>query len=170
MQGPAGVKLDDLCPGTAKSLGPGTALPGQINYAQDWTRTMATFLAAIRMEKDHDWSVAAADPLRWSAFIHFQLVMVVNVQESGLAILRNSWGAGPFRSSGQPSWVSSWCRAQSIGVIGTLGRWASWRAGCVERVAMVAGLEIAVWVQFLSSDVYFISLICHRRLNAWRLV
>jgi len=35
---------------------------------QDWTRTMATLFAAIRMEKTNDWSCCAADSLRWRRF------------------------------------------------------------------------------------------------------
>jgi len=32
---------------------------------------------------------------------------------------------------GHHRWVSSWCRAQSLAMIGNLDRWRLWRAGCV---------------------------------------
>ncbi|SDT99887.1 lipoprotein-releasing ABC transporter permease subunit [Halopseudomonas salegens] len=144
------IQLDDLFLAPQVSWDLTGQLPGDY-YAQDWTRTHGNLFAAIRMEKTMI-SLLLVLIVAVAAFnIISTLVMVVTDKKADIAILR-TLGASPLKIMG-----IFMVQGSVIGVIGTV-------AGCILGVlaalnvsGLVALLERLFGVQFLSSDVYFIS-------------
>ncbi|TVP91683.1 MAG: lipoprotein-releasing ABC transporter permease subunit [Pseudomonadaceae bacterium] len=144
------IQLDDLFLAPQVSWELIGQLPGEY-YAQDWTRTHGNLFAAIRMEKTMI-SLLLVIIIAVAAFnIISTLIMMVTDKKADIAILR-TMGASRLKIMG-----IFMVQGSVIGVIGTL-------VGCVLGVLaawnvsdMVAFLERVFGVQFLSSDVYFIS-------------
>ncbi|KAA0696951.1 lipoprotein-releasing ABC transporter permease subunit [Halopseudomonas laoshanensis] len=144
------VKLDDLFQAPKVAWDLALTLPGNY-YAQDWTRTHGNLFAAIRMEKTMIGLLLLLIVAVAAFNIISTLVMVVTDKKADIAILR-TLGASPGTIMG-----IFMVQGSVIGVIGTLaggvlGVLAAWNVS-----AMVAGLESLFGIQFLSSDVYFIS-------------
>ncbi|MFN3582082.1 MAG: lipoprotein-releasing ABC transporter permease subunit [Pseudomonas sp.] len=144
------IKLDDLFQAPRVAWDLAVSLPGEY-YAQDWTRTHGNLFAAIRMEKTMIGLLLLLIVAVAAFNIISTLVMVVTDKKADIAILR-TLGASPATIMG-----IFMVQGSVIGVVGTL-------AGCVLGVlaalnvsAMVSGLERLFGVEFLSSDVYFIS-------------
>lgn len=144
------VRLGDLFQAPRVAWELAALLPGDY-YAQDWTRTHGNLFAAIRMEKTMIGLLLLLIVAVAAFNIISTLVMVVTDKKADIAILR-TLGASPGTIMG-----IFMVQGSVIGVVGTL-------AGCVLGVlaalnvsAMVAGLEKLFGIQFLSSDVYFIS-------------
>ncbi|MGH1448369.1 MAG: lipoprotein-releasing ABC transporter permease subunit [Pseudomonadaceae bacterium] len=144
------VRLGDLFQAPRVAWELASLLPGDY-YAQDWTRTHGNLFAAIRMEKTMIGLLLLLIVAVAAFNIISTLVMVVTDKKADIAILR-TLGASPATIMG-----IFMVQGSVIGVVGTL-------AGCVLGVlaalnvsAMVAGLEKLFGIQFLSSDVYFIS-------------
>ena len=125
-------------------------LPGDY-YAQDWTRTHGNLFAAIKMEKTMIGLLLMLIVAVAAFNIISTLVMVVTDKKADIAILR-TLGATPGSIMG-----IFMVQGSLIGVVGTV-------SGCILGVLaalnvsdMVAWLERVLGIQFLSSDVYFIS-------------
>jgi lipoprotein-releasing system permease protein len=144
------IKLDDLFLAPQVSWEIVSQLPGDY-YAQDWTRSHGNLFAAIRMEKTMIALLLILIVAVAAFNIISTLVMVVTDKKADIAILR-TLGASPTTIMG-----IFMVQGSVIGVVGTV-------AGCILGIlsalnvsALVAGLERLLGVQFLSSDVYFIS-------------
>jgi lipoprotein-releasing system permease protein len=144
------IKLDDLFLAPQVSWEIVSQLPGDY-YAQDWTRSHGNLFAAIRMEKTMIALLLILIVAVAAFNIISTLVMVVTDKKADIAILR-TLGASPSTIMG-----IFMVQGSVIGVVGTV-------AGCILGVlsawnvsSLVAGLERLLGVQFLSSDVYFIS-------------
>ncbi len=144
------IKLDDLFLAPQVSWEVVSQLPGDY-YAQDWTRSHGNLFAAIRMEKTMIALLLILIVAVAAFNIISTLVMVVTDKKADIAILR-TLGASPSTIMG-----IFMVQGSVIGVVGTV-------AGCILGVlsalnvsALVSGLEQLLGVQFLSSDVYFIS-------------
>lgn len=144
------IKLDDLfqAPNVAWELA--VTLPGEF-YAQDWTRTHGNLFAAIRMEKTMIGLLLMLIVAVAAFNIISTLVMVVTDKKADIAILR-TLGASPATIMG-----IFMVQGSVIGVVGTLMGGVLGVLAALNVSAMVAGLEKLFGVQFLSSDVYFIS-------------
>ena len=144
------IKLDDLfqAPNVAWELA--VTLPGEF-YAQDWTRTHGNLFAAIRMEKTMIGLLLMLIVAVAAFNIISTLVMVVTDKKADIAILR-TLGASPATIMG-----IFMVQGSVIGVVGTLTGGVLGVLAALNVSAMVAGLETLFGVQFLSSDVYFIS-------------
>ncbi|MEL0167870.1 MAG: lipoprotein-releasing ABC transporter permease subunit [Pseudomonadaceae bacterium] len=125
-------------------------LPGDY-YAQDWTRTHGNLFAAIKMEKTMVGLLLMLIVAVAAFNIISTLIMVVTDKKADIAILR-TLGATPGSIMG-----IFMVQGSLIGVVGTV-------SGCILGVLtalnvseMVAWLERVLGIQFLSSDVYFIS-------------
>ena len=125
-------------------------LPGDY-YAQDWTRTHGNLFAAIKMEKTMIGLLLMLIVAVAAFNIISTLVMVVTDKKADIAILR-TLGATPGSIMG-----IFMVQGSLIGIVGTV-------SGCILGVLaalnvsdMVAWLERVLGIQFLSSDVYFIS-------------
>ncbi|WP_022962387.1 lipoprotein-releasing ABC transporter permease subunit [Halopseudomonas pelagia] len=144
------VKLDDLFQAPKVAWDLALTLPGNY-YAQDWTRTHGNLFAAIRMEKTMIGLLLLLIVAVAAFNIISTLVMVVTDKKSDIAILR-TLGASPGTIMG-----IFMVQGSVIGVIGTLAGGVLGVLAALNVSAMVAGLESLFGVQFLSSDVYFIS-------------
>lgn len=144
------IKLDNLFEAPKVAWDLVSKLPGDY-YAQDWTRTHGNLFAAIKMEKTMIGLLLMLIVAVAAFNIISTLVMVVTDKKADIAILR-TLGATPMSIMG-----IFMVQGSVIGVVGTL-------SGCVLGVLaalnvsqMVAWLEQTLGIQFLSSDVYFIS-------------
>lgn len=144
------IKLDNLFEAPKVAWDLVAKLPGDY-YAQDWTRTHGNLFAAIKMEKTMIGLLLMLIVAVAAFNIISTLVMVVTDKKADIAILR-TLGATPMSIMG-----IFMVQGSVIGVVGTL-------SGCVLGVLaalnvsqMVAWLENTLGIQFLSSDVYFIS-------------
>jgi len=144
------IKLDNLFEAPKVAWDLVSKLPGDY-YAQDWTRTHGNLFAAIKMEKTMIGLLLMLIVAVAAFNIISTLVMVVTDKKADIAILR-TLGATPMSIMG-----IFMVQGSVIGVVGTL-------SGCVLGVLaalnvsqMVAWLENTLGIQFLSSDVYFIS-------------
>lgn len=144
------VKLDDLFQAPKVAWDLALTLPGNY-YAQDWTRTHGNLFAAIRMEKTMIGLLLLLIVAVAAFNIISTLVMVVTDKKADIAILR-TLGASPGTIMG-----IFMVQGSVIGVIGTLAGAVLGVLAALNVSAMVAGLESLFGVQFLSSDVYFIS-------------
>ncbi len=144
------VKLDDLFQAPKVAWDLALTLPGNY-YAQDWTRTHGNLFAAIRMEKTMIGLLLLLIVAVAAFNIISTLVMVVTDKKADIAILR-TLGASPGTIMG-----IFMVQGSVIGVIGTLAGGVLGVLAALNVSAMVAGLESLFGVQFLSSDVYFIS-------------
>tara|TARA_R110000822_G_scaffold34103_8_gene97056 strand:+ start:6442 stop:7686 length:1245 start_codon:yes stop_codon:yes gene_type:complete len=144
------VKLDDLFQAPKVAWDLALTLPGNY-YAQDWTRTHGNLFAAIRMEKTMIGLLLLLIVAVAAFNIISTLVMVVTDKKADIAILR-TLGASPGTIMG-----IFMVQGSVIGVIGTLAGGILGVLAALNVSAMVAGLESLFGVQFLSSDVYFIS-------------
>lgn len=144
------IKLDNLFEAPRVAWDLVSQLPGDY-YAQDWTRTHGNLFAAIKMEKTMIGLLLMLIVAVAAFNIISTLVMVVTDKKADIAILR-TLGATPLSIMG-----IFMVQGSVIGVVGTL-------IGCVLGVLAalnvsqgVAWLEHTLGIQFLSSDVYFIS-------------
>jgi lipoprotein-releasing system permease protein len=144
------IKLDNLFEAPKVAWDLVKQLPGDY-YAQDWTRTHGNLFAAIKMEKTMIGLLLMLIVAVAAFNIISTLVMVVTDKKADIAILR-TLGATPMSIMG-----IFMVQGSVIGVVGTI-------SGCVLGVLaalnvsqMVAWLEQVLGIQFLSSDVYFIS-------------
>ncbi|MGB3598650.1 MAG: lipoprotein-releasing ABC transporter permease subunit [Pseudomonas neustonica] len=144
------IKLDNLFEAPRVAWDLVSQLPGDY-YAQDWTRTHGNLFAAIKMEKTMIGLLLMLIVAVAAFNIISTLVMVVTDKKADIAILR-TLGATPLSIMG-----IFMVQGSVIGVVGTL-------SGCVLGVLAalnvsqgVAWLEHTLGIQFLSSDVYFIS-------------
>ena len=144
------IKLDNLFEAPKVAWELVAQLPGDY-YAQDWTRTHGNLFAAIKMEKTMIGLLLMLIVAVAAFNIISTLVMVVTDKKADIAILR-TLGATPLSIMG-----IFMVQGSVIGVVGTL-------SGCVLGVLAalnvsqgVAWLEHTLGIQFLSSDVYFIS-------------
>ena len=144
------IKLDNLFEAPRVAWDLVSQLPGDY-YAQDWTRTHGNLFAAIKMEKTMIGLLLMLIVAVAAFNIISTLVMVVTDKKAVIAILR-TLGATPLSIMG-----IFMVQGSVIGVVGTL-------SGCVLGVLAalnvsqgVAWLEHTLGIQFLSSDVYFIS-------------
>jgi len=144
------LKLDDLFAAQKVSWGIASEL-GSRYYASDWTRTHGNLFQAIRMEKTMV-GLLLMFIIAVAAFnIVSTLVMVVTDKKADIAILR-TMGATPgtilriFMVQGS-----------LIGIIGT-GLGVLLGVLLATNISnIIAWLESVMGIQFLSSDVYFIS-------------
>ncbi|MEH6564556.1 MAG: lipoprotein-releasing ABC transporter permease subunit [Halopseudomonas sp.] len=144
------IKLDNLFEAPKVAWDIVSQLPGDY-YAQDWTRTHGNLFAAIKMEKTMIGLLLMLIVAVAAFNIISTLVMVVTDKKADIAILR-TLGATPMSIMG-----IFMVQGSVIGVVGTL-------SGCVLGVLaalnvsqLVSWLEQVLGIQFLSSDVYFIS-------------
>ncbi|MBA6418743.1 MULTISPECIES: lipoprotein-releasing ABC transporter permease subunit [Pseudomonas] len=144
------IKLDNLFEAPRVAWDLVSQLPGDY-YAQDWTRTHGNLFAAIKMEKTMIGLLLMLIVAVAAFNIISTLVMVVTDKKADIAILRT---LGATRLSIMGIFM---VQGSVIGVVGTL-------SGCVLGVLAalnvsqgVAWLEHTLGIQFLSSDVYFIS-------------
>ena len=144
------IKLDNLFEAPKVAWDLVSKLPGDY-YAQDWTRTHGNLFAAIKMEKTMIGLLLMLIVAVAAFNIISTLVMVVTDKKADIAILRT---LGATRLSIMGIFM---VQGSVIGVVGTL-------SGCVLGVLAalnvsqgVAWLEHTLGIQFLSSDVYFIS-------------
>lgn len=124
---------------------------GEEYAASDWTRQHGNLFQAIRMEK----TMIALLLLLIVAVAAFNivstLVMLVTDKRADIAILR---AMGASRSSIMGVFM---VQGTVVGVVGTLAGTALGVLGALSVSDLVAWLESALGMQFLSSDVYFIS-------------
>ena len=125
-------------------------LPGDY-YAQDWTRTHGNLFAAIKMEKTMIGLLLMLIVAVAAFNIISTLVMVVTDKKADIAILR-TLGATPGAIMG-----IFMVQGSLIGVVGTLSGGILGVLAALNVSEMVAWLERVLGIQFLSSDVYFIS-------------
>ena len=125
-------------------------LPGDY-YAQDWTRTHGNLFAAIKMEKTMIGLLLMLIVAVAAFNIISTLVMVVTDKKADIAILR-TLGATPGAIMG-----IFMVQGSLIGVVGTLSGGILGVLAALNVSEMVAWLERMLGIQFLSSDVYFIS-------------
>lgn len=144
------VKLEDLFQAPKVAWDLALTLPGNY-YAQDWTRTHGNLFAAIRMEKTMIGLLLLLIVAVAAFNIISTLVMVVTDKKADIAILR-TLGASPGTIMG-----IFMVQGSVIGIVGTLAGAVLGVLAALNVSAMVAGLESLFGVQFLSSDVYFIS-------------
>ncbi|SEI75733.1 lipoprotein-releasing system permease protein [Allopseudospirillum japonicum] len=124
---------------------------GQDYYALDWTRTHGNLFQAIQMEKRMIGLLLMVIVAVAAFNIVSTLVMVVTDKKADIAILR-TLGATPWQI--MQIFI---IQGMSIGVIGTsLGV----TLGVILALSisdLVAGIESWLGIQFLNSEVYFIS-------------
>jgi lipoprotein-releasing system permease protein len=144
------IRLDDLFQAQSKSWELASSL-GSGYYASDWTRTHGNLFQAIKMEKTLVGLLLMLIIAVAAFNIVSTLVMVVTDKKADIAILRTM---GATRGQILRIFI---VHGALIGVVGTL-------LGAVLGVllatnisAMIAGLETVLGIQFLNSDVYFIS-------------
>ncbi|QIB52437.1 MULTISPECIES: lipoprotein-releasing ABC transporter permease subunit [Pseudomonas] len=144
------VKLHDLFQAPTVSWELVSGLSGDY-YAQDWTRSHGNLFAAIRMEKTMIGLLLLLIVAVAAFNIISTLVMVVTDKKADIAILR-TLGASPGTIMG-----IFMVQGSVIGVVGTLVGGILGVLAALNVSALVAGLEKLLGMQFLSSDVYFIS-------------
>tara|TARA_R110000764_G_scaffold112761_6_gene199735 strand:- start:16171 stop:17415 length:1245 start_codon:yes stop_codon:yes gene_type:complete len=144
------IKLDNLFEAPKVAWDLVSKLPGDY-YAQDWTRTHGNLFAAIKMEKTMIGLLLMLIVAVAAFNIISTLVMVVTDKKADIAILR-TLGATPMSIMG-----IFMVQGSVIGVVGTLSGCALGVLAALNVSQMVAWLENTLGIQFLSSDVYFIS-------------
>ena len=144
------VKLHDLFQAPTVSWELVSGLSGDY-YAQDWTRSHGNLFAAIRMEKTMIGLLLLLIVAVAAFNIISTLVMVVTDKKADIAILR-TLGASPGTIMG-----IFMVQGSVIGVVGTLMGGILGVLAALNVSGLVAGLENLLGMQFLSSDVYFIS-------------
>ena len=144
------LQLEDLFQAPRVAWDLVSTLPGHY-YAQDWTRSHGNLFAAIRMEKTMIGLLLMLIIAVAAFNIISTLVMVVTDKKADIAILR-TLGASPGTIMG-----IFMVQGSVIGVVGTLAGGVLGVLAALNVSAMVAGLEKLLGMQFLSSDVYFIS-------------
>ncbi len=144
------LKLDDLFSAPAmgwtlqQELGPNY-------YTRDWTRSHGNLFQAIKMEKTMIGLLLMLIVAVAAFNIISTLVMVVTDKKADIAILR-TLGATPGAIMG-----IFMVQGSLIGVVGTLSGGILGVLAALNVSEMVAWLERVLGIQFLSSDVYFIS-------------
>jgi len=113
MQGAAVVKLEYPFPGTESRWDLALTLPGRLLRAGPGTRTHATCLPAIRMEKTMiGLSAGLLNRLRGRRQYHFHAGDVMTDQESGTSPIAAYFWA--LRRA--PSWYLAWLAGLSIAI------------------------------------------------------
>ncbi len=144
------LKMDDLflAPRVSREI---AVQMGPEYVASDWTRNHGNLFQAIRMEK----TMIALLLLLIVAVAAFNivstLVMVVTDKRADIAILR-AMGASPAAVMGV-----FMVQGSVIGVFGTLVGTGLGILGALTVSDLISWLEATLGIQFLSSDVYFIS-------------
>lgn len=146
------LKLRDLFKAGEVGWRISSSLPGRY-WASDWTRTQGNLFQAIKLEKTMIGLLLLMIVAVAAFNIISTLVMVVTDKQADIAILR-TMGASP-----RTIMATFMVQGAVIGVIGTL---LGTLLGVVLALSVsdvVAWLEHTFNIQFLSSDVYFISYI-----------
>ncbi len=146
------LKLKDLFRSGEVGWRIASALPGRY-WASDWTRSQGNLFQAIKLEKTMIGLLLLMIVAVAAFNIISTLVMVVTDKRADIAILR-TMGASP-----RTIMATFMVQGAIIGVIGTL---LGTLLGVVLALSVsdvIAWMERALEIQFLSSDVYFISYI-----------
>ncbi len=146
------LKLKDLFKAGEVGWRIASALPGRY-WASDWTRSQGNLFQAIKLEKTMIGLLLLMIVAVAAFNIISTLVMVVTDKRADIAILR-TMGASPGTIM-----ATFMVQGAVIGVIGTLLGTLLGTILALSVSDVVAWLERTLNIQFLSSDVYFISYI-----------
>jgi len=144
------LKLDDMFQAWRVAQELGNELP-QHYYVEDWTQQHANFFRAVRTEKLVMFVILSLIVAVAAFNIVSTLVMVVTDKQSDIAILR-TLGSSPRSIMGMFI-----VQGTLIGLVGTLLGLAAGVALALNVETIVPALEHFFGVQFLPSDVYYIS-------------
>jgi len=144
------LQLHDLFSASEVAWRLATELPGKY-WASDWTRTQGNLFEAIKLEKTMIGLLLLMIVAVAAFNIISMLVMVVTDKRSDIAILRT------MGASSRTIMSIFIVQGSIIGVVGVLTGTVLGIIGALTVSDLVAWLETTLNVQFLSSDVYFIS-------------
>lgn len=144
------LKLDDMFQAWNVAQQLGAQLPDYF-YVEDWTQQHANFFRAVRTEKVVMFVILFLIVAVAAFNIVSTLVMVVTDKQADIAILR-TLGSSPTSVMGMFI-----VQGTVIGLIGTALGLAGGVALALNVETIVPALERMLGVQFLPSDVYYIS-------------
>lgn len=151
-EGVTGLRLefDDLyaAPRLARTIS--REVPGKF-YISDWTREHGNYFEAVKLEKTIMFFMLLLIIAVAAFNMVSSLVMIVNDKEREIAILRT------MGASALTIMAIFIVQGAVIGLIGTLIGTVGGILLAMNVTELVAAIENAFQVQFLSSDVYFIS-------------